>query len=161
MQLFTVNIAGSYKSCPQMAVQFFLLSIAVYIAHVRQQSLHILPNVKNLYYVKFHSHKEKHEVCVCICGYIYMMVITKNYIKPENICCINILLSTLIKHIICIVFTIQRKLKVNSSFKYLVLQSFQSELPWASCPNRYYGNGSYTAEPECVVSNMSTGKYLG
>jgi len=38
-----------------MAVQFFLLSISVYIAHVRQQSLHILLNVKNLYYVKFHS----------------------------------------------------------------------------------------------------------
>ncbi|GFG32903.1 hypothetical protein Cfor_01398 [Coptotermes formosanus] len=31
-------------------------------------------------------------------------------------------------------------------------KSFQSELPWASCPNRYYGNGSYTAEPECVTS---------
>lgn len=77
--------------------------------------------------------------------------------KPENVCCISILLSTLIKHILCIVFTIQRKMKINSSFKYLVLQSFQSELPWASCPNRYYGNGSYTAEPECVVRSMFTG----
>jgi len=80
--------------------------------------------------------------------------------KPENICFINILLITVIKHIICIVFAIQRKLKLNSRFKYLVLQSFQSELPWASCPNRYYGNGSYTAEPECVVSSMFTEQYL-
>ncbi|PNF18602.1 Sodium-dependent neutral amino acid transporter B(0)AT3 [Cryptotermes secundus] len=32
------------------------------------------------------------------------------------------------------------------------VQSFQSELPWASCPNRYHANGSYTVEPECVTS---------
>lgn len=142
-----------------MAVQFFLLSFAMYIASVRQQNVHILWNTKNLSYVKFHSHKEKHEVHVCICSYIYMMLITKVH-KLENICFIDILLSTMIKHIFCIVFTIQRKLKVNSWFKYLVLQSFQSELPWASCPNRYYANGSYTAEPECVVSSMFTGQYL-
>lgn len=80
--------------------------------------------------------------------------------KPESTRFINILSSTLIKHVICIVFTIRRKMKVNSGFKCLVLQSFQSELPWASCPNRYYGNGSYTAEPECVVSSMFTGQYL-
>jgi len=142
-----------------MAVQFFLLSISVYIANVRKQSLHILLNVKNLYYAKFRSHKKKYEVCVCIYGYLYMTVIT-NVHKPGNIYYINILLSALIKHIIWLVYTIQRKLKVNSRFKYLVLQSFQSELPWASCPNRYYGNGSYTAEPECVVSSMFTGQYL-
>jgi len=35
LQLLTVNIAGSCKSFPQMAVQF-LLSIAVYITHVRE-----------------------------------------------------------------------------------------------------------------------------
>jgi hypothetical protein len=72
----------------------------------------------------------------------------------------SILFSSLIKHIIYIVFTVQRKLKVNFLFNYLVLQSFQSELPWASCPNRYYGNGSYTAEPECVVSSIFIGQYL-
>jgi len=109
--------------------------------------------------VKFHSHKEKHEVYVCICGYIYDGDYKKVH-KPENTCFINILSSTLIKHIICIVFTIRRKMKVNSRFKYLVLQSFQSELPWASCPNKYYSNGSYTAEPECVVSSMFTGHIL-
>ncbi|XP_077291147.1 sodium-dependent neutral amino acid transporter B(0)AT3 [Arctopsyche grandis] len=32
-------------------------------------------------------------------------------------------------------------------------QSFQSELPWAECPNKYFQNGSYTPEPECVVSS--------
>ncbi|XP_049860712.1 sodium-dependent neutral amino acid transporter B(0)AT3 [Schistocerca gregaria] len=32
------------------------------------------------------------------------------------------------------------------------VQSFQSELPWATCPNRYHENGSYTVEPECVTS---------
>ncbi|XP_069687913.1 sodium-dependent neutral amino acid transporter B(0)AT3 [Periplaneta americana] len=32
------------------------------------------------------------------------------------------------------------------------VQSFQSELPWSSCPNKYYANGSYTVEPECVTS---------
>ncbi|KAJ9595050.1 hypothetical protein L9F63_013647, partial [Diploptera punctata] len=32
------------------------------------------------------------------------------------------------------------------------VQSFQSELPWSSCPNKYYTNGSYTVEPECVTS---------
>jgi hypothetical protein len=61
-----------------MAVQFFLLSISVYIANVRQQSLHILLNVKNIYYAKFHSYKKKHEVCVCIYGYLYTTVITKS-----------------------------------------------------------------------------------
>lgn len=32
------------------------------------------------------------------------------------------------------------------------VQSFQSELPWAECPNVYFRNGSYMPEPECVVS---------
>ncbi|KOC64513.1 Sodium-dependent neutral amino acid transporter B(0)AT2 [Habropoda laboriosa] len=33
------------------------------------------------------------------------------------------------------------------------VQSFQSELPWAECPNVYFQNGSYAPEPECVVSS--------
>ncbi|KAJ8943506.1 hypothetical protein NQ318_016286 [Aromia moschata] len=33
------------------------------------------------------------------------------------------------------------------------VQSFQSQLPWADCPNVYFPNGSYTTEPECVVSS--------
>ncbi|XP_044735984.1 sodium-dependent neutral amino acid transporter B(0)AT3 [Chrysoperla carnea] len=32
------------------------------------------------------------------------------------------------------------------------VQSFQSELPWSECPNKYFENGSYTPEPECVIS---------
>ncbi|XP_063220725.1 sodium-dependent neutral amino acid transporter B(0)AT3 [Bacillus rossius redtenbacheri] len=32
------------------------------------------------------------------------------------------------------------------------VQSFQSELPWAKCPNVYFENGSYAVEPECVAS---------
>ncbi|KAJ8877946.1 hypothetical protein PR048_022409 [Dryococelus australis] len=32
------------------------------------------------------------------------------------------------------------------------VQSFQSELPWATCPNVYFENGSYAVEPECVAS---------
>nr|CAD7392186.1 unnamed protein product [Timema cristinae] len=32
------------------------------------------------------------------------------------------------------------------------VQSFQSELPWATCPNVYFENGSYAVEPECVTS---------
>ncbi|XP_059468506.1 sodium-dependent neutral amino acid transporter B(0)AT3 [Neocloeon triangulifer] len=33
------------------------------------------------------------------------------------------------------------------------VQSFQSQLPWAECPNKYYTNGSYESEPECVRSS--------
>ncbi|XP_060520477.1 sodium-dependent neutral amino acid transporter B(0)AT3 [Cylas formicarius] len=33
------------------------------------------------------------------------------------------------------------------------VQSFQSKLPWAECPNKYFPNGSYTPEPECVISS--------
>ncbi|CAH1119399.1 unnamed protein product [Phaedon cochleariae] len=33
------------------------------------------------------------------------------------------------------------------------VQSFQSQLPWAECPNLYFPNGSYTIEPECEVSS--------
>uniref|UniRef100_A0A6P7FYL8 Transporter n=1 Tax=Diabrotica virgifera virgifera TaxID=50390 RepID=A0A6P7FYL8_DIAVI len=33
------------------------------------------------------------------------------------------------------------------------VQSFQSQLPWAECPNVYFPNGSYTIEPECEVSS--------
>lgn len=33
-----------------------------------------------------------------------------------------------------------------------LLQSFQSELPWSECPNRYFQNGSYAIEPECQLS---------
>ncbi|KAK9309304.1 hypothetical protein QLX08_001041 [Tetragonisca angustula] len=33
------------------------------------------------------------------------------------------------------------------------VQSFQSKLPWAECPNIYFQNGSYAPEPECVVSS--------
>ncbi|XP_053989791.1 sodium-dependent neutral amino acid transporter SLC6A17-like, partial [Hylaeus volcanicus] len=33
------------------------------------------------------------------------------------------------------------------------VQSFQSQLPWAECPNVYFQNGSYSPEPECVVSS--------
>lgn len=36
------------------------------------------------------------------------------------------------------------------------VQSFQSELPWSECPNKYFPNGSYIAEPECTVSTIST-----
>jgi solute carrier family 6 (neurotransmitter transporter, amino acid/orphan) member 15/16/17/18/20 len=32
------------------------------------------------------------------------------------------------------------------------VQSFQAQLPWAECPNKYYDNSSYELEPECVVS---------
>ncbi|XP_030750013.1 sodium-dependent neutral amino acid transporter B(0)AT3 [Sitophilus oryzae] len=32
------------------------------------------------------------------------------------------------------------------------VQSFQSKLPWAECPNVYFPNGSYIAEPECTIS---------
>ncbi|XP_014260324.1 sodium- and chloride-dependent transporter XTRP3 [Cimex lectularius] len=32
------------------------------------------------------------------------------------------------------------------------VQSFQAELPWAECPNKYHPNGSYSPEPECVAS---------
>lgn len=32
------------------------------------------------------------------------------------------------------------------------VQSFQTQLPWAECPNKYFPNGSYITEPECVVS---------
>ncbi|KAK9503037.1 hypothetical protein O3M35_011690 [Rhynocoris fuscipes] len=32
------------------------------------------------------------------------------------------------------------------------VQSFQAELPWSECPNKYYANGSYVPEPECVTS---------
>ncbi|XP_034251306.1 sodium-dependent neutral amino acid transporter B(0)AT3 [Thrips palmi] len=31
-------------------------------------------------------------------------------------------------------------------------QSFQSQLPWAECPQKYFPNGSYVLEPECVTS---------
>lgn len=34
------------------------------------------------------------------------------------------------------------------------LQSFQSELPWSECP-KVFNNGTYTLEPECVVSTMN------
>ncbi|CAG9865492.1 unnamed protein product [Phyllotreta striolata] len=33
------------------------------------------------------------------------------------------------------------------------VQSFQSQLPWAECPNVYFPNGSYTTEKECEVSS--------
>ncbi|XP_074034900.1 sodium-dependent neutral amino acid transporter B(0)AT3 [Leptinotarsa decemlineata] len=33
------------------------------------------------------------------------------------------------------------------------VQSFQSQLPWAECPNVYFPNGSYTIEPECEASS--------
>uniref|UniRef100_A0A0C9RIU1 Transporter n=1 Tax=Fopius arisanus TaxID=64838 RepID=A0A0C9RIU1_9HYME len=33
------------------------------------------------------------------------------------------------------------------------VQSFQSELPWATCPNKYFQNGSYAPEPECQQSS--------
>ncbi|XP_018575346.1 sodium-dependent neutral amino acid transporter B(0)AT3 [Anoplophora glabripennis] len=33
------------------------------------------------------------------------------------------------------------------------VQSFQSQLPWAKCPNVYFPNGSYITEPECVISS--------
>ncbi|CAB3381938.1 Hypothetical predicted protein [Cloeon dipterum] len=33
------------------------------------------------------------------------------------------------------------------------VQSFQSQLPWAECPNKYYSNGSYEMEPECAKSS--------
>ncbi|CAH1367199.1 unnamed protein product [Tenebrio molitor] len=33
------------------------------------------------------------------------------------------------------------------------VQSFQSQLPWAECPKVYFPNGSYSLEPECVVSS--------
>ncbi|KAL1129026.1 hypothetical protein AAG570_013558 [Ranatra chinensis] len=32
------------------------------------------------------------------------------------------------------------------------VQSFQAELPWAKCPHKYFSNGSYALEPECVAS---------
>ncbi|XP_065204180.1 sodium-dependent neutral amino acid transporter B(0)AT3 isoform X2 [Planococcus citri] len=32
------------------------------------------------------------------------------------------------------------------------VQSFQSELPWTTCPNKFLPNGSYIPEPECVKS---------
>ncbi|XP_016844202.1 sodium-dependent neutral amino acid transporter B(0)AT3 isoform X1 [Nasonia vitripennis] len=33
------------------------------------------------------------------------------------------------------------------------VQSFQSELPWSECPNKYFQNGSYSPEPECLQSS--------
>ncbi|KAG5899379.1 hypothetical protein JTB14_036868 [Gonioctena quinquepunctata] len=36
---------------------------------------------------------------------------------------------------------------------FYLVQSFQSQLPWAECPNVYFPNGSYTIEPECEVSS--------
>ncbi|CAG5088075.1 Similar to Slc6a18: Sodium-dependent neutral amino acid transporter B(0)AT3 (Mus musculus) [Cotesia congregata] len=33
------------------------------------------------------------------------------------------------------------------------VQSFQSELPWSECPNKYFQNGSYAPEPECQESS--------
>jgi len=37
-----------------------------------------------------------------------------------------------------------------------MFQSFQSELPWAECPKVYFeNNGSWSQEPECVVSSSS------
>ncbi|XP_065337149.1 sodium-dependent neutral amino acid transporter B(0)AT3 [Cloeon dipterum] len=33
------------------------------------------------------------------------------------------------------------------------VQSFQAQLPWAECPNKYYSNGSYEMEPECAKSS--------
>jgi hypothetical protein len=47
-----------------------------------------------------------------------------------------------------------RNSDIVNDFECLLLQSFQSELPWASCPHKYYANGSYTIEPECVVSDI-------
>ncbi|KPI97171.1 Sodium-dependent neutral amino acid transporter B(0)AT2 [Papilio xuthus] len=32
-------------------------------------------------------------------------------------------------------------------------QSFQAELPWSECPNKYFDNGSYITEPECAASS--------
>ncbi|KAF6203051.1 hypothetical protein GE061_003464 [Apolygus lucorum] len=32
------------------------------------------------------------------------------------------------------------------------VQSFQAQLPWADCPNKYFQNGSFVPEPECVAS---------
>lgn len=32
------------------------------------------------------------------------------------------------------------------------VQSFQAQLPWSECPNKYFQNGSYTPEPECTVN---------
>nr|XP_012137826.1 PREDICTED: sodium- and chloride-dependent transporter XTRP3 isoform X3 [Megachile rotundata] len=40
-----------------------------------------------------------------------------------------------------------------NSINILRFQSFQSQLPWAECPNVYFQNGSYAPEPECVVSS--------
>jgi solute carrier family 6 amino acid/orphan transporter-like 15/16/17/18/20 len=41
------------------------------------------------------------------------------------------------------------------------VQSFQSQLPWAECPKVYFPNGSYSLEPECVVSiDLSAAKPL-
>ncbi|KAI4501707.1 hypothetical protein M0802_003042 [Mischocyttarus mexicanus] len=33
------------------------------------------------------------------------------------------------------------------------VQSFQSQLPWSECPNKYFQNGSYAPEPECLQSS--------
>ncbi|XP_025602543.2 sodium-dependent neutral amino acid transporter B(0)AT3 [Athalia rosae] len=35
---------------------------------------------------------------------------------------------------------------------FYLAQSFQSELPWSECPNKYFQNGSYAPEPECLLS---------
>ncbi|XP_046465289.1 sodium-dependent neutral amino acid transporter B(0)AT3 isoform X1 [Neodiprion pinetum] len=35
---------------------------------------------------------------------------------------------------------------------FYLAQSFQSELPWSECPNKYFQNGSYASEPECLMS---------
>lgn len=32
------------------------------------------------------------------------------------------------------------------------VQSFQSELPWSECPKVYESNGTYSLDPECMVS---------
>ncbi|CAB0007866.1 unnamed protein product, partial [Nesidiocoris tenuis] len=39
--------------------------------------------------------------------------------------------------------------KTNKIF--LKKNSFQAQLPWAECPNKYLSNGSFVPEPECVV----------
>lgn len=36
------------------------------------------------------------------------------------------------------------------------VQGCQSELPWSDCPKKYFENGSYVLEPECVVSLEGT-----
>lgn len=48
-----------------------------------------------------------------------------------------------ISHFHCVL----KSIKIIFFFK-----SFQSQLPWAECPNRYFQNGSYAPELECLVS---------